>query len=368
MTDNLARYSIDVMTVVEPDGTISWISPSCVELIGRPTETAIGTNIAVLTHPDDATELAEAVASVLRGEEARLTHRVHHGDGTWRMFETVAKNLVGDPAVAGVLLQSRDVTSAAQMEAMLAESRDAAYDLAGMRADLIQRLQELDQSKAQLSAALVHDLKTPLTVIMLSSQYVAEDLDKPEALLEHASLIGRAADSMHRMVLDLLDVGRSEDGHLRANMCALDLTNLFADLAERAAPLLKDRNQALHCEVVGKGAQGAADLLGRTIQNLLDNCSKYAPNGSPIVLRGEVSETRVEISVADRGPGIPEEFKQKIFELYTRIDRDPNTRNSRTSRGVGLAFCKLALAAHAGEICVEDHPGGGSIFRCYWPR
>ena len=56
--------------------------------------------------------------------------------------------------------------------------------------------------------------------------------------------------------------------------------------------------------------------------------------------------------------------KLKIFELYTRIDRD--ARTARTSRGVGLAFCKLALAAHDGEIFVEDHPEGGSVFRCRW--
>jgi len=366
MTQNLARYSIDLMTIVDATGMVRWISPSCSELLGLPS--LEGTSIAARVHLDDAAELADAVACVLRGEDARLTHRVLHADGSWRMFETVAKNLVGDPEVAGVLLQSRDVTRAAQLEAMLAESREAAYDLAGVRETLIERLRELDQSKAQLSAALVHDLKTPLTVIMLSSKYVAEDLDKPEALLEHASFIERAADAMHRMVLDLLDVGKSEDGQLQAQIKPLDLTSFFAEIAERAQPLLKDRNQELRCEAVGSGAQGDSDLLGRTLQNLLDNCSKYAPPDTQIMLRGECRETEIEITVADRGPGVPDEFKQKIFELYTRIDRDPNTRNSRTSRGVGLAFCRLALAAHGGEICVEDHHGGGSIFRCRWPR
>ncbi len=366
MTKNLARYSIDLMTIVDVNGVVRWSSPSCSELLGG--GSLEGASIGALAHPDDASDLADAVTCVLRGEEARLTHRVRHADGSWRMFETVAKNLVGEPEVAGVLLQSRDVTRAAQMEAMLGESREAAYDLAGVRETLIERLRELDQSKARLSAALVHDLKTPLTVIMLSSKYVVEDLDKPEALLEHASFIERAADAMHRMVLDLLDVGKSEDGQLQANIKPLDLASFFAEIVERTRPLLKDRNQELRCEVVGGGAQADSDLLGRTLQNLLDNCSKYAPSNSEIVLRGECSETEVEISVTDRGPGIPDEFKLKIFELYTRIDRDPNTRNSRTSRGVGLAFCKLALASHGGNICVEDRPGGGSIFRCRWPR
>jgi signal transduction histidine kinase len=217
-----------------------------------------------------------------------------------------------------------------------------------------------------LSAALVHDLKTPLTVILLSSKYIVEDLAEPQLVTEHATAIERSADAMHRMVLDLLDVGRSEDGQLTAKLADVDLRGVLAELAERAAPLLKSKGQTLaFTGDVGK-VRVDEELMIRAVQNLLDNCCKYAPMRSEIVLSIDLAGDQVVLAVADRGPGIPEEAKQKIFDLYTRLERD-TAQHTRTSRGVGLAFCKLALAAHAGDIWVEDREGGGSVFRCRWP-
>jgi signal transduction histidine kinase len=325
--------------------------------------------VGALVHPDDISELQARAGELLAtdGHTVRITHRVLHHDGAYRMFETVARNLTRDPAVRGVLLQSRDMTSASQLEAMMAESADAAYDLAAVRAQLIEQLHALDQSKAQLSAALVHDLKTPLTVILLSSKYVVEDMADPQLLTEHATAIERSAEAMHRMVLDLLDVGRSEDGHLVAKLTDVNLRAVLGELAERAGPLLADKKQTLTIEGdVGK-VRVDADLLCRAVQNLLDNCSKYAPLRSQIDLSISLNGAgEVELAVADRGPGIPEGAKHKIFELYTRLERD-TAQHTRTSRGVGLAFCKLALAAHSGEIWVEDRENGGSVFRCRWP-
>ncbi|MEO8549363.1 MAG: ATP-binding protein [Kofleriaceae bacterium] len=365
-SDALARYSVDLMTVLDREGRVTWASASSVELLGFD---ATGTWVGTLVHPDDLVELQVRAGELLatNGHTVRITHRILHQDGAYRMFETVARNLTRDPAVRGVLLQSRDVTSASQLEAMMAESADAAYDLADVREQLIAQLHALDQSKAQLSAALVHDLKTPLTVILLSSKYIVEDMADPQLLAEHATAIERSAEAMHRMVLDLLDVGRSEDGQLIAKLADVDLRAVLVELAERAAPLLVDKKQTL--VIVGEVGKIRvdADLMCRAVQNLLDNCSKYAPQRSEIELRIALTEAgEVELAVADRGPGIPEGAKHKIFELYTRLERD-TAQHTRTSRGVGLAFCKLTLAAHQGEIWVEDRDGGGSVFRCRWP-
>ena len=348
---DLARHSIDPMMVIDRAGVIIWASASCVELCD------VGANVMELAHPEDD------LRALLAGEAMR--HRWRDREGNYRMFDTVGRDLTADPTVVGVLLQSRDVTAAAQLEAMMSESNDAAYELAAMREDLIEKLRQLDQSKQQLSSALVHDLKTPLTVIMLTAKYIVEDLDKPEDLTDHSVTIGRAADAMHRMVLDLLDIGRSEDGQLTASIAKIATSDLFADLAERAGPIIVQRKQQLECDAGVTHLRGDAELLTRVVQNLLDNCTKYAPGGSTILLGATRVADEYELTVADRGPGIPDQFKDKIFELYTRIDRD--ARSARTSRGVGLAFCRLAMEAHRGTIVVEDRPDGGSIFRCRWP-
>ena len=212
-SDALARYSTDLMMVVDRDGRVKWASESSMELLGAdPT----GRFVGELVHPEDESELLARAGELLATDHhtVRISHRVRHHDGSWRMFETVARNLEREASVRGVLLQSRDITVATQLEAMMAESTEAAYDLASVREQLIEQLHALDQSKARLSAALVHDLKTPLTVILLSSKYIVEDLADPVLLTEHARTIERSADAMHRMVLDLLDVGRNEDGQL----------------------------------------------------------------------------------------------------------------------------------------------------------
>ncbi|HET9989504.1 MAG TPA: ATP-binding protein, partial [Kofleriaceae bacterium] len=317
---------------------------------------------------EDESDLLARAGELLATDHhtVRISHRVRHHDGSWRMFETVARNLEREANVRGVLLQSRDITVATQLEAMMAESTDAAYDLASVREQLIEQLHALDQSKARLSAALVHDLKTPLTVILLSSKYIVEDLADPAQVTEHATAIERSADAMHRMVLDLLDVGRSEDGQLLAKLADVDLRGVVAELVDRAKPLLASKGQTLVITGdVGK-VRVDEDLMIRAVQNLLDNCCKYAPARSEIELSLELAGDQVLLAVADRGPGIPDEAKQKIFDLYTRLERDTK-QHTRTSRGVGLAFCKLALAAHGGEIWVEDREGGGSVFRCRWP-
>jgi signal transduction histidine kinase len=351
LLDTIAKHSVDLMMVIDRAGVVTWASASCDGLF------EVGANVLELAHPDDD------LHGLLGGESLR--HRWRDREGSYRMFETVGRDLRADPSVRGVLLQSRDVTAAAQLEAMMTESTDAAYELVTMREELIETLRQLDRSKAQLSAALVHDLKTPLTVIMLTAKYVLEDVDKPDDLADHSVTIGRAADAMHRMVLDLLDIGRSEDGQLAAAIANVDVGELFAELGERAKPLLIQRKQQLTCEIETPALSGDAELLGRVIQNLLDNCTKYAPAGSQITMSARRVGDNFELAVADRGPGIPDAFKTKVFDLYTRIDRD--ARSARTSRGVGLAFCKLALDAHRGSIVVEDRPDGGSVFRCRWP-
>ena len=141
---------------------------------------------------------------------------------------------------------------------------------------------------------------------------------------------------------------------------------MVAELVARAGPLIASKGQTLVITGdVGK-VRVDEDLMIRAVQNLLDNCCKYAPPRSEIELSLELAGDKVMLAVADRGPGIPDEAKQKIFDLYTRLERDTQ-QHTRTSRGVGLAFCKLALAAHEGEIWVEDREGGGSVFRCRWP-
>jgi signal transduction histidine kinase len=98
----------------------------------------------------------------------------------------------------------------------------------------------------------------------------------------------------------------------------------------------------------------------RVVANLVDNALKYSPSGGQVTLSAEPGQEKmIVVRVRDNGPGVPEEFRQKIFERFSQI---PGVRGRRRGTGLGLTFCKLAVEAHSGQIWVESNPTGGSDF------
>jgi signal transduction histidine kinase len=107
------------------------------------------------------------------------------------------------------------------------------------------------------------------------------------------------------------------------------------------------------------------ELMRRVLQNLVDNCIKYGPAGGTIDIDAASAPNKLAISVRDQGHGVPEDLRERIFEKYARIEREPSGRH-RDSRGLGLRFCRLAVEAHGGRIWVEDNRPG-AIFRVELP-
>jgi signal transduction histidine kinase len=108
------------------------------------------------------------------------------------------------------------------------------------------------------------------------------------------------------------------------------------------------------------------DLLRRMLENLLDNALKYAPASTSVVVRAELFGGQLTLEVIDHGPGIPEHERERIFEPYARLRRDGENK-VRQSRGLGLAFCKLAVEAHGGRISVHNRLPQGATFTVQIP-
>jgi signal transduction histidine kinase len=105
--------------------------------------------------------------------------------------------------------------------------------------------------------------------------------------------------------------------------------------------------------------------INRVLTNLVDNALKFSPSGSRIVATARVYEgEKVLIQVLDHGPGIPEEYRERIFERFSQI---PGIHARRRGTGLGLTFCRLAVEAHGGRIWVESGPSGGSAFNLTLP-
>lgn len=227
----------------------------------------------------------------------------------------------------------------------------------------------VQRQKEELSTLLVHDLKGPLTAIyaMLGLALRDDTLtpDTRESLSEAAS----AAQALHRMVLNLLDISRSEAGRLVPRLEQLEL----AAIVDRAYGFLgrtaEAKGQRLIANFSERGQIYAdRDLTERLVENLLENAIKHAPANSAI--RVEISSPAAgesELRVLDEGGGIPEQHRQRIFEKYFQIDPGEG-EPTRGGRGLGLTFCRLAAEAHGGRVWVEPNQPTGSVFCVRLPQ
>ncbi len=231
-------------------------------------------------------------------------------------------------------------------------------------------LVEAQRQKEELTALIVHDLKNPLSSILSNVQYALgqETLgtDERDALRD----VLRASQSMVRMVMNLLDISRSEDGALVPHLVEFELPGLLSEICSEMERRIEDKGQKLELAVAPDVRVMTADrdLVRRILENLVDNAYKYGPRRATIRIEatllpgaaGAIPDT-VELRVRDQGEGIPLAFRQKIFEKYARVD-GRSAHEVRNSHGLGLVFCRRAVAVHGGEIWVEDNAGRGSCF------
>jgi two-component system sensor histidine kinase/response regulator len=225
------------------------------------------------------------------------------------------------------------------------------------------------REKEELTALIVHDLKNPLSSILSNVQFAlgqgglgAEERDSMLDVL-------RASQSMVRMVMNLLDISRSEDGALVPHRVEFDLGVLLGEVSSEMQRRIEDKEQKLALAVAPNlGAMTAdRDLVRRILENLVDNAYKYGPRRATITIEaaalpgGAGAGDTIELRVRDEGEGIPVAFRQKIFEKYARVGAR-SAHEVRNSHGLGLVFCRRAVDVHGGELWVEENAGRGSCF------
>lgn len=281
--------------------------------------------------------------------------------GTLCIIDHVPRELSKDQCDAMSLL-ARQVVLSLELRRAAARGGPAASPLA----QLLEQQSAVEnerRAQAQLAQLVVHDLKTPLTVIYGNLLYVLEDakLDPDHTGALRDALAG--VDRMQGMLIDLLDISRADnsDGKLLARRQPMDAATLVREIV--------GHGHAGHAKVVPK-LEGSAlpivadsRLLSRVLTNLIDNAQRFAPAQTQIEVAARAVDGAVELSVADTGRGIPDRDKARVFEKYIQLD----TASERTGRGLGLVFCQLAAEAHGGRIWVEDNKPCGARFRILIP-
>ena len=224
--------------------------------------------------------------------------------------------------------------------------------------DNFNQLRKLEELRDNLTHMVVHDMRSPLAIVQMSLEMLKTrltDLNEPESKLLEGAL--RSALAMNRMTTQLLDVSRLEAGQMPLNYIACDLAAVAQAALEAISPLLGDRHAVLEARAPLTAVCDAV-LLRRVLDNLLSNALKFAPPGKEITLSIVREGDFAQLAVVDTGPGIPEEFHQKIFEKFSQIAGEQQSKGT----GLGLTFCKLAVEAHGGKIGVDSEVGRGSTF------
>ena len=222
---------------------------------------------------------------------------------------------------------------------------------------------ELEHEQAQrqqLTDLIVHDLKNSLAGILSNLEFL--ELETGISAEGHEALLdaGSAAKNIHRMVLNLLDVSRGEDGSLRTHPTRFSVRELVDEVVRETARRAALRNVELSVQVAqGLEVTGDRDLLRRVAENLLDNALRYAPKGSTVGLElGATNEAHWTLKVRDQGPGVPANLRERVFEKYVQLERPTGAGG----RGLGLLYCRLAAEAHQGRIWIEPNEPQGSLF------
>lgn len=226
------------------------------------------------------------------------------------------------------------------------------------------RLQELEKLRDDLTHMIIHDLRTPLTSIMMGMQTLEIVGEMSEDQREIMNIALSGGETLLGMINDLLDIVKMESGSLKLDYAALDIPKLVTSSVDQVASLFKEKKVILdqHIDVDSVIAHGDENKLRRTLVNLLGNAIKFTPSGGTVTIGVQLDETKqfLRFSVSDTGEGIPAEWQTRIFEKFGQVES--RMHGHKASTGLGLTFCKLAVEAHGGNIGVESELGKGSTF------
>lgn len=207
-------------------------------------------------------------------------------------------------------------------------------------------------------AALAHDLKNPLTIIMLEATQIEQRMGSrtTPAISRGLERIAQNAAYVDRLVSDLLDLASADAGKLDLRIERLDLARILSDAVNRAVPTQDRGRVRLEIRDIVY-AEGDETRIERVVTNLLSNAFKYSEQDAPVTLRLDKRGRMACVSVVDQGTGLTADEVGRVFERYRRA-----TTGMTHGYGLGLYTCRRIIEAHNGKIGVDSTPGRGSRF------
>jgi PAS domain S-box-containing protein len=331
---SLIEHASDVTTVLNADNTIRYTSPSIERVLGYTPETLVGRIFPTLLSPIDEEKMKVTLSSLRQepGGTRAVECRWRAQDGSWRVIESIAQNLLADPAVAGLIVNSRDVTER----------------------------KEIEQLKDDLVSTVSHELRTPLASLRGFAELMLTRKFSPPQQQQFLTIIQKETIRLSRLINDFLDLQRIESGHQSYRLETIDLLPLL----EEALLLFASDNTKhafqIHIPRSPLLVRADADRVHQVIANLFSNAVKFSPNGGTIRVEAQQREEFVVVEITDEGIGIAVEVVPQLFRKFFRVDNAATRRIGGT--GLGLALVKQIVEAHGGQVWVKSKLGKGSTF------
>lgn len=233
--------------------------------------------------------------------------------------------------------------------------------LAGLSLVLLRSLRQLLVLREQFVSGVSHELRTPLTLIIMYADSLLLDRPTPAARRRAAGVIAREGRRLITLVENALQFVRGQRPEIAFDIATRDLGMLVGAVAEDLAPLAREREADLCCELEsGLLGQVDAGAFRQIVVNLVDNALRFGPTGQTVRVRLVRDDQAAFLTVDDEGPGVPAESREQIWQPFYRHN---STRDmSTTGAGLGLTTVRHLTQTFGGEVWVEDAPGRGARF------
>lgn len=340
--------------IVELDGRgwVMAVNRAGLEILRRPELDLIGTPVAEILGADYRQTMEGALSRFLGSREKFAPAVTLRYRG--RVVEIrLAWNSPGD-AAAGFFMLLQDVTDlAGKIEALTA---------------LNARLQEMDRVRSEFLTMVSHDLHTPLTAIKGSLDVLLHEGVGVELRRELLGIAQKNADRLFRLVSDILDLARIEEGRFSMQREPFDVVVTLRGTIDRLMRLAQEKGITLTLQAPDGLSFVYADGLRmeQVFTNLLGNALKFTPSGGRVSVMVKELTTELLVEVRDSGVGIPTEQLDRVFDRFYRVPLPSGTEVEGT--GLGLSICKAVVEEHGGRIWVESVVGKGTAFFLTIPK
>jgi PAS domain S-box-containing protein len=337
---NFFELPLDPMAIATQDGNFKRVNPAFVDTLGFSEEELLSKHYSELIHPDDLEETSRLIGRLQDGE--RITdfqNRLRCKDGSYRWLSW---RIVPDTQTGLFYAVARDIT----------------------------KWKEAERIKDEFVSVVSHELRTPLTSVR-----GALDLALSDQLGEMPPKVGRmlelARDNtrrLGRLVDDILDIQKIEEGRIDFEIRPVDPLAVAREVVSTHRSYAERHDVSLQQQVgsVERAVEADADRLHQTLTNLISNAVKFSPPGESVRLAVDQPDSdHIRFEIQDHGPGIPEEFRDRVFDKFTQSDASDTRQSGGT--GLGLSIARSLTRAMHGTIDFETEMGRGTTFRVVLP-